>query len=45
MIVVAAFGEETLFRAYLFESFGKLFWIQSVGQRSNCAAHLRMVWT
>lgn len=46
MIVVAGFGEETVFRGYMFERFGKLlFRTRRVGQDSDRAAHVGMVRT
>jgi membrane protease YdiL (CAAX protease family) len=43
MIVVAGFGEETLYRGWMFERLGKLFWDQCLGQELDCRAHLSRV--
>src|ERR1043166_2015113 len=43
ILVGAGFGEETLFRGYAFERFGKLFG-SSTGENADRAHHLRVVW-
>ena len=45
VIVGAGFGEETLFRGYMFERLGKVFGTHGGRESIDRAAHRRMVWT
>jgi len=45
MIVGAGFGEETVFRRYLFERFDKLFGSRVWAKTIDGAAHRRRTWS